>query len=334
MAHNLEQKTDGSASFFSVKEKAWHGLGKVLDKCPTSEEAIILVNLNYEVNKRPNIHRLPSGAEIVSENSFYTYRADNEAVLGDKVGSRYEVIQNRNAFDFFDAIVGKGEAIYETAGVLGKGERIFVTAKLPDYIEVGKGDLIEQYIFLTMSHDGSGAIVAAFSPQRVVCQNTLNAALKNCSNMVKIRHTTNAKEKLLNAHKIMGISNKLKTELEGIFNAMAKVKIDDKQLKDLIAKAMSPTAEVLSKVNAKEELSTRFENMVNDVYGYAMSHSTQQMDATKGNLYGFYNSVTGYFQNAKDFKSADDKLESILLPTGMGYKRQQAAFDLAMSMMP
>jgi len=53
---------------------------------------------------------------------------------------------------------------------LGKGERIFITAKLPDYIKVGKDDLIEQYVFLTTSHDGFGSITAAFTPVRIVCQ--------------------------------------------------------------------------------------------------------------------------------------------------------------------
>jgi hypothetical protein len=53
-----------------------------------------------------------------------------------------------------------------------KGERIFITAKLPDYIKVGKQDLIEQYLFLTTSHDGFGSITAAFTPTRIVCNNS------------------------------------------------------------------------------------------------------------------------------------------------------------------
>ncbi|CAA9199500.1 hypothetical protein FLACOL7796_02752 [Flavobacterium collinsii] len=86
------------------------------------------------------------------------------------------------------------------------GERIFITAKLPDYIRVGNDDLIEKYLFLTTSHDGSGSITAAFTPIRIVCANTLNAAMHNKTNTVRIRHTSNAKQRLGQAHKVMGKS--------------------------------------------------------------------------------------------------------------------------------
>lgn len=89
--------------------------------------------------------------EIQVANFFATVRTDSETVLG-VVGKDYEVVQNVDAFSFFDAIVGGDGIQYETAGAFGKGERIFITAKLPDYIKVGKDDLIEQYLFLTTSH--------------------------------------------------------------------------------------------------------------------------------------------------------------------------------------
>lgn len=94
---------------------------------------------------------------------FATLRTDTSDVLG-VVGKDYQIVQNNEAFSFFDSIVGGNGILYETAGALGKGERIFITAKLPDYIRVGKEDLIEKYLFLTTSHDGSGSITAAFTP--------------------------------------------------------------------------------------------------------------------------------------------------------------------------
>src|SRR5579872_6566846 len=204
MAHNINfnEKT-GQHSFFSVKEKAWHGLGQIVDGYPTSREALRLAGLDFNVVKMPNVHRLQDGTEIVSDNSFFTYRLDTGAILGDKLGSDYNIVQNADAFSFFDAIVGGDGMQYETAGALGKGEKIFITAKLPDYIKVGSDDLIEKYLFLTTSHDGSGSITAAFTPVRIVCQNTLNAALGNSSNSIKIRHTASAEDRLKEAHKVM-----------------------------------------------------------------------------------------------------------------------------------
>ena len=75
MAHDIHynQQTE-KHSFFSVKEKAWHGLGQIISDYPTSEEAIIHAGLNFDVIKRPNIHALPSGANIISDNSYFTLK--------------------------------------------------------------------------------------------------------------------------------------------------------------------------------------------------------------------------------------------------------------------
>src|SRR5690606_33468484 len=114
---------------------------------------------------------------------------------------------------------------------------------------------------------------------------------------IKIRHTANAKERLEQAHRVMGISNQLSVELENIFNRWTKVKITDVELHRLIQLAMVPNKEVLENIQAAkwDELSTCFNNMCNTVFEYAMSSPTQQTETTKGTLFGAYNSVTGYF---------------------------------------
>lgn len=331
MAHNLNFNEQLQRhSFFSVKEKAWHSLGIVLDKCPTSAEAVKLAGLDYEVSKVPVSCTPENFSSSSIPDKFATYRTDNGKVF-DIVGGRYSIVQNKDAFTFFDEIVGEGAAIYETAGCLGNGEVIFITAKLPDYIRVGKGDLIEQYLFLTSSHDGSGAIQVAFTPVRIVCNNTLNAALHNCTSKLTIRHTTNAKDKLAQAHKVMGIVHRVSDELEQVFNQMTKVKITDAGLIEFIKKSLAPNKEALTKIEASEELSSRFKNMVNDCYLYSAGNFTQQMETTAGTLFGAYNAVTGYFQNVKSYKNEEAKLKGIL--DGSPMNQTQNAFNLAFSMM-
>lgn len=330
MAHNINfNEETGQHSFFSVKEKAWHNLGQIVSDYPTSSEAIKYAGLDFEVIKAPNLHRFPDGGIKVSANSFFTYRLDNHEVLGDKLGNEYEVVQNRDAFSFFDSIVdGKEGILYETAGALGKGERIFITAKLPDYIRVGYDDLIEKYLFLTTSHDGSGSITAAFTPVRIVCNNTLNAAIANMSNCIKIRHTQSAQDKLKQAHKVMGISNCLATELTDIFNQWAKVRISDKQVLKLVQKAMAPSKEVLQNVLAgkEDEHSTYFNNVCQNICEYAFTSPSQQTVTTKGTLFGAYNAITGYFQNVKEYKNKESKLKSVHFGTGL--TKTQTAFKL------
>jgi len=316
-------------SFFSVKEKAWHNLGQIIEQYPTSAEALQHAGLDFEVMKRPNIHPLPSGINIISDNSYFTFRTDTEAILGDKLGRDYEVVQNTEAFSFFDSIVGGKDGIrYETAGALGQGETIFITAKLPDYICVGRNDCIEKYLFLTTSHDGTGSINIAFTPIRVVCRNTLNAALVNQINGIKIRHTATATDKLKVAHKMLGISNQLAVELEAIYNRWSRVRISDPELKRLIQIAMVPNKEVYEnlKQGKEQELSSHFNNMVSSIFDYAMTSPTQQEETTKGTIFGAYNAVTGYFQNVRNFKDDEAKFKSIMY--GTGFNRAQTTFNL------
>lgn len=342
MAHNINfNEQTGRHSFFSVQQKAWHNLGQIVQDYPTSAEAIKHAGLDYEVAQKPAFIKgaglsigengeIVEGQDIIIPNRFGTYRSDTNQAF-DVVGKGYHIVQNREVFNFFDAIVGDGSGIlYETAGALGNGERIFITAKLPDYIRVGNGDdVTEKYIFLTTSHDGSGSITAAFTPIRIVCQNTLNASLHNMSNVVRIKHTSGANERLKNAHKVMGLANTLSNRLEGIFNEWTKVKVTDREVRKLIQLALCPSKETLDliKKGGEDEISTVFKNTVEDAFAYAIISDTQQMDTTKGTLFGAYNAITGYYQNVRNYKDDEAKLQSIVMG-GTAQRRTQKAFEL------
>jgi len=333
MAHNLHFHADRNQySFFSVREKAWHGLGIVVEDYPDSASALRFAGLDYEVVKRPNVHRLADGTEIVSEDSFFTYRTDTGDILGGRLGRDYEVVQNTDAFAFFDAIVGGDGIQFETAGALGKGERLFITAKLPGYIRVQGEDLVEKYLFLTTSHDGSGAITAAFTPVRIVCNNTLSLALRDCTHRLTIRHTRDARLRLENAHRVMGIANRLSDQLDGIFNRWSRVRIADGEVRNLIRQALAPARETLTGQDpaVAAELSTYLQRVCDTVYEYTLSAPSQQLDSTRGTLFGAYNGITGYFQNVRDYRGAEDKMNSLLYG-GLAEQRAREAFRLCLS---
>lgn len=341
MAHNLNfNPLTGKYSFFSVKEMPWHGLGTIVEQHPTSAEAIGHAGLDYEVSRAllsttgciqdRTEGVIPSEFESTPvEGHFATQRMDTGQVLG-VVGKDYEVIQNREAFAFFDAIVGGRDGIlYETAGALGNGERIFITATLPDYIRVGSDDLIKKYIFLTTAHDGTGSIIAAFTPVRIVCANTLSVALSGMSNVVRIKHTANAKARLEQAHRIMGVANTLSGQMEDVFNQWAKIKVPDHDLQMLIRMTFSSHDDVLASIQEGryEELSAVYRNQCEDTFAYALMSDTQQAETTAGTLFGVFNAVTGYFQNVRTYKDDEKKVRSIMLG-GTAAKRAQKAFDL------
>lgn len=330
MAHNLEIR-DGKASFAAKGEKAWHGLGTYVENAMTAEECIKLARMDWEVEKRPLFVEEPdeSDAEDIVFSELTGWSAATRNDTGDVlavVTDSYEIVQNREAFTFFDSIVDRGEAIYETAGVLGRGERIFITAKLPSDIVV-KGEQVENYVLLTNAHDGTRALQAGFTSIRVVCNNTLTAALSDLKNSIKLRHTSNIKAMLAEAAEIMGISSKYTAELNEAFNAMAKVKITDKQLRAYIEQVMNPNREQLTKAE-KAEFSKQFTATVDGIMEFATCHDTQTTKAAKGTVWGAYNAISGYYGHMKDHKSETARMNDIMF--GQGDQRIKSAYTLGL----
>ena len=127
------QRANMQTQFLFSKRKslAWPGPNsrRLSHQC----RSIKFAGLDYTVAKR-KLFTFDNENEIANEdieikipeievpNFYATIRTDNETVLG-VVGKDYEVVQNIDAFSFFDAIVGGDGIQYETAGALGKGER-------------------------------------------------------------------------------------------------------------------------------------------------------------------------------------------------------------------
>lgn len=318
MAHNLEI-VGGKASFASTL-KAWHGLGTIVDGAMTSEEAIKLANLDYTVITAPLLADVNGVGQFPVPDKFATLRTDTNKVLG-VVGNRYTVVQNKDAFAFFDEIVGGKHAMFETAGVLGQGERIFVSAKMPDVIQIaGTDDISEVYVLLTSSHDGSGSIIAAVTPVRVVCQNTLNAALRSTVSRVCIRHTTSAESRLKEAHKLLGISHKYITEVNEMFNSLAKKKITDEQVIKLVNELFKSKKEQGGEEDVEE--STRTKNIREGVLNSYFTGIGQ--DAILGTAWGAYNGVTHYLGHVRKYKTGDARFDSLM--DGASAEIQNKAF--------
>ena len=321
MAHNLavNEKT-GKAAFFGI-EPAWHGLGLTLENPATAKEAIEYAGLDFDVLQRPvqvNVGTDENPHYITVPNKVVNYRSDNNAPLG-VVGNVYRPLQNTEAFSFFDTLVDAEDAIYHTAGALGNGEKIWVLAKLPQHIKVGKDDIIEQYVLIYNSHDGSSGITACLTPIRVVCNNTLTAALSGAKNKVSIRHTVNSQARLSQAHQLMDISNLYAQEMEDIFNQMAKKKINEKMVNQFL--------DTIYPINPDNEARTAAIKIREGILESMEIGVGQDLKTTKGTVFGLYNAMTFYTDHVKEFKTSDSKLKSIWFG-GTASKRQEA-FDAA-----
>ena len=171
-------------TMFSVRETPWHGLGRIVMDAPASREALELAGLDWQVESR-NIY---SGTGAMIPGYRANVRSTDDAVLG-VVSDRYRIVQNEEAFQFTDDLLGEG-VTYETAGSLQGGKKVWMLAKLPEKYIIA-GDEVTPYLVFFNSHDGSSGVKVAMTPVRVVCQNTLNLALGTAKRIWTARHTEN-----------------------------------------------------------------------------------------------------------------------------------------------
>ena len=328
MAHELNfNQLNKTWSFASNAQKAWHDLGQVVDGAMTAEEAIKLANLDYTVEKADVFMKTQDDTNVIVDGYYSTYRTDTNQYLG-MVKSRYEVVQNKDAFSFFDSIIDSGEAIFETAGALGNGERIFLSAKLPDDFTIGT-EKIEKYIMLTNSHNGTSSVVAGLTNVRVVCNNTLQAALNGLENKVSISHIIGAKDKIKEAYKVMGIASKYNLEIEQMFNQMLDVKMSEGDLATYFTKVLKPDYISIDGLTQKE-MSMRLQNAVDMTLDFAYNHPTQKTIETTGTLWGAYNAISGVYNYGKNYKNSEDKFNQHFF--GTANKKMLKSFDEAMQL--
>ena len=228
---------NGQASMFYINEVPWHGLGTKLDKPATAQEAITAAKLDWQVKKLPlfaGSKRIPVPDRFAVVRKSGNLIARTDPVLG-VVSNEYTPLQNREAFAFFDPIVGQDAAIYHTAGALGQGERVWILAKLPGHIRVVGDDITEKYLLLSNSHDGKSSVTIKFTPVRVVCQNTLTLALNDGNAVFRVSHHSDIHQKLKQAHEMLGLIKTRFNDLEQSFQAMSGVKMNSNRLTEYLA---------------------------------------------------------------------------------------------------
>lgn len=324
---------------YGVKGMPFRYKGAVnVENCRNSADVMKEAGLDWEVAKCELIAKMPGlnedlaksdgfvyGGDFYKEcpNAYATYRTDHNIPLG-IVKDRYTPVQNVEAFNFFDSAIGKNKAIWQTAGFFGNGERIFVSAKLPNNILVN-GDPVENYLVFTTSHDGTSGVKILFTPIRVICENTLNAAIANSSNYVSFRHTKSVHSNLDIASEILGICNDKIIYLNEKYDFMSKTKATDKQAQNIFANVIFTDAElanieytghtVQQIINRDymaiqdSEISMKKVNAISEMNNYYFTGVGQKQIV--GNMWGVYNAVTGYYSNV-DNSVGTKRMDSLL----------------------
>lgn len=260
-----------------VREKPWHGLGTRVEVAPTSKEALELAGLDWTIDSMPIFDARGNEIKGYKANT----RSTDKSVMG-IVSSKYQIVQNHEAFDFTDNLVGEG-ITYETAGSLRGGRQIWLLGKMPErYIA---GDKFEPYICFTNTHDGTGAVRACMTPVRVVCNNTLNMALEGAKRAWSTPHRGNVQAKLEEARQTLELADKYLIRLDEEADRLANESMTEGEVHDTLNKMF-----VLPE-NATDRQKKTAENAKDQIVVCMFRPDVAQFLNTK---WGFLNAVSDY----------------------------------------
>lgn len=299
--------TDRDWMFSANGERPWHGIGTVVTESPTSEEALKLAKLDWDVLQQPVYQVLENRAYQIPD-FFANVRSDTNDVLG-IVKGRYTIVQNREAFSFVDDIVSNDsdEAVrYETAGSLFGGKKIFLVVRLADRNILG--DNIENYLFFTTSHDGSSSLTAGISNVRVVCNNTLQLAIGRAKNNKRVwtcKHTLNIESRKQEAMIDLGLAVEYLKDMNDVAEKMAVKKIAEEEFFKKLYHSL--------KIADKNK-----QRVIEDIaQTYNWKHDLQNF---RGTAWGLYNAVADYVSNNDSLRTTDKSSENKLNKFFTGYE--------------
>lgn len=306
MAANVE-------TMFYTRTKPWHGLGTMVMEAPTSKAALELAGLDWQVIQK----ELKTADGIPVTGFKANVRNTDEQVLG-VVTDRYQIVQNEEAFAFTDALLGEG-VTYETAGSLQNGRRTWILAKLPQRYIIS-GDEITPYLVFMNSHDGTGAIKAAMTPIRVVCQNTLNLALNTAKRSWSTNHTGDIKGKMEDARYTLLYADKYMAELGKVIDALNQKKLSDRQVYEYIDE-LFPLVE-----NATEQQKKNLLRLKEDVK--MRYYEAPDLAHVGKNAYRFVNAVSDFATHSRPLRERKNYKESLFAKTVDGNPMIDKAFQL------
>lgn len=306
MAHMIENNM-----MAYVGAKPWHGLGVEVNEEATGAEMLQAAGMEWKVQRRAIAMRPSSGDRSVMLTSQLDefraiVRSDNDKVF-QIASDRYQPVQNSEIVDFFHEYCEAGHAVMETVGGLRDGAVVWALARLNggSTRTIGQSDELRGYMLLATSHDGSLRTVGKPTQVRVVCHNTLTAAIgAKSANTFSMKHTRKfgAADKD-EAQKVMGMASKQVAETNQLAADLAAVTIDHDGWMDFMTRLLGEDGVI----DPKSADLSRVASAIQDA---TISSPGSALDTARGTLWGAVNGVTWYADHAARSRSDANRMFS------------------------
>lgn len=303
-------------TMFYVREKPWHGLGTKVQEAPTSTDALVYAGLDWKVIQKDVYTE--DGVQIAGYRA--NIRSSDNAALG-IVSDKYKVVQNEDAFQFTDDLLGEG-VTYETAGALQGGRKAWMLARMPERYIIA-GDEIAPYLVIMNSHDGSSGIKVAMTPVRVVCQNTLNLALSTAKRTWATKHTENVMSRVHEARDTLMLAERYMGELGRGIDALSKIKLTDKKVLEFLSEFFPVTED---QTEAQKRNNSRLLEDLKSRYWEA-----PDLRDIGNNGYRFVNAVSDFATHADPIRKTRNYKENLFLRTVEGNPMIDKAYKMVLA---
>ena len=289
MSHEITVRKDGTEEFFAAgSTPVWHRLGQRVERALSSGAALRMAALDWKVDERP-IYADIAGemSEITTHKSIV--RRDTQAVLG-VVGRRYKPVQNEEAFEWLDGLVGSRLATAEAAGSIRNGAVVWALVRLPGELRIANtDDVVKPFILVANSHDGSVAFRALNTSIRVVCSNTLTLALRSPGpDAIAVRHTESIHDRLADAQEVLGLAVTQHRRFEAHMNILAERKFRKRDFENFLDRVLGPASRRKDGDDEPELTAARQQIVAN------FDHDLQSLKGIEHSAWAAFNAVSQY----------------------------------------
>lgn len=311
MAHNIE-------TMAYTNEKPWHGLGFKVDNKQSVPQMLKAAKLDWKVEKHPLFTAKeksysPDDYQAIEDRYALVRDSDNRVL--DIAGAAYKPHQNAEIFEFFKEYVEAGDAYMETAGSLRNGGLVWGLANLNSSFKLKGEDEVKGYLLVMAPHIVGKSSIAKLTTVRVVCNNTLDLAMKGQGSEFRMPHRSEMNDSLIKkAKEHLGIARETVAEFKDTAIKLQKLKLKKPEIIEILAPIYQPNAAV-------EDLRRDFDTEAAPRMKQLMDILERAPGAQPDNGWGVLNAVTYYADHVAS-RTPDKRLANAWLGKTANQKQQ------------
>jgi phage/plasmid-like protein (TIGR03299 family) len=309
----------------------WQDLGSDLPARQSIEDWTRKAGMDWSICETPVRYMTETQGALGAIKSFgdqkVLYRSDTQEALS-VVGNRYQVVQPREVLEFYRDLTELSGFELETAGVLKAGRRFWALARTGKQVKLKGTDVVNGYLLLATSCDGSLATTATPTTIRVVCTNTLNLALNGATCAVKVPHRTSFDPQAVKRQ--LGIAVSQWDNFMYRMKTLAERKVKSHEAMNYFLRVIcEPSPSAMTGVERTQGLSNeRALAKVQEIFDGRGRGA--ELASAKGTAWGLLNAVTEFVDHERRARSQEYRLDSAWF--GQGAVLKQRALDHALAL--